>query len=172
MHNLRKLSCAGLLIAFLFAASMIVVSCGFAQEPTSGNKTASPTQEAEAQFKPFFAKFKKAVRNNDVKQIASAIYFPFYVYSSKCSRTDFLRDKNQKVNFFTPYVRQQILKSGGDDFVSYANKKEIGSDPGLTLIPESSPVFELDIINAHGGPAMRLMFARSEAGYKLYCLTQ
>jgi hypothetical protein len=141
---------------------MLAFACNFAQ-----------TQDSEGQFQLFFSKFKEAVRANDVTAIADSINFPFYVYSFKHSRAEFLSNKDESINIFNEYLRSQILRSNAKDFIAYRNKKEMDEDkPDFGLIPESSPVIELDIINARGGPAMRLVFARTGSGYKLFCLVQ
>lgn len=170
MYRLRKLCRPLALTATILT---LWLSCCFAQKPGDPPKANGDPQSNTAQFEAFFSKFKEAVRANNVDAIADSLNFPFYVYSSSYSRTEFVHDKNEKVNFFTPYVRAQIAKSSMDDFVTYQNKKELGdTDPGYSLIPDDSPLFELDIINNHGGSAMRLMFARIDSSYKLFCLTQ
>lgn len=135
-------------------------------------KTQSTQEEApDAQFQAFFTRFKAAVSSNDLRKIADHINFPFYAYASKYSRADLLSEK--KIDIFTKDVRDRILKSKPDNFELYRNKQEIESkQPDIVLIPENSPVVELDIINDRGGPAMRFMFAKSDSGYKLYCLVQ
>ena len=70
-------------------------------------------------------------------------------------------------------MRGQILESKVENFMTYADKSELQvADPGLNHIPQNSPVVELDIINPHGGPAMRLIFAVEGPTYKLFCLMQ
>ncbi|MFZ0705178.1 MAG: hypothetical protein WAM71_06210 [Candidatus Korobacteraceae bacterium] len=171
MHNTRTLSRSFVLAATIAA---VFASCCCAQKQQDpANQATGERQSDTSQFEAFFTKFKEAVRANNVESIADAINFPFYVYSHSYSRTQFVHDKNEQVNFFTPYVRTQILKSSMDDLLTYKNKEELGqADPSYAFLPEKSPVFELDIINNHGGPAMRLMFARADSGYKLFCLVQ
>jgi hypothetical protein len=66
-----------------------------------------------------------------------------------------------------------VLQSKASDRVTYRNKKEMDEDkPDFSLIPDSSPIVEVDIISERGGPAMRLVFARAGTDFKLFCLVQ
>jgi hypothetical protein len=131
------------------------------------------TQEALGEFEPFFSRFKEVVRANDVSKIADFINFPLFIHASTYSRLEFVADRNERINFFNKYVRDQVLRSTASDRVTYSNKKEMDEDkPDFRLIPDSSPIVELDIVSERGGPAMRLVFARAGGDFKLFCLVQ
>lgn len=122
-------------------------------------------------FHIFWNDFKKTTSGGDPREIAKLIHFPLNIYGQKFTKQEFIDNRDESVNFFSPYVIKEIKNSRLDDIITYRAASELGAKDCDDL-PRHAPVHELDIVNERGGPAMRLIFAQKRSAHLLFCIIE
>lgn len=111
------------------------------------------------------------VADGNSQKIAENLNFPLSIHGQEYSEKNFLNNKDESINFFTPYVRKEINKGTVDDLIHYEGRSELASD-GCPHLPKDSPIYEFDIINDKGSPAMHLIFGKNGTRFQLFCVLQ
>jgi hypothetical protein len=123
-------------------------------------------------FTCFWNEFKRIVAENNPKSLAKVINFPVTIFGHQYTEAQFIENKDESINFFSnKYIIHEVVSGSLDDVVYYEKGSDLGADECPT-IPKDIPVYEFDIINDKGGPAIRLILAKKTTKFQLFCVLQ